>query len=313
MRFGVLGDAKIAREMLLPAIRAAGHEVTHLGRRQANADADPVWGDVIVTDYDTLLADPDVEAVYIPLPNHLHTPYAIKALQAGKPVLCEKPVALSLREIDALEAACTATGLYLYDGYMVRYHPQWKWLQSLDIGRRESIQAHFSYPPRPEGNVRNYANMGGGPIWDIGCYPLLAGLMLFEGTPRLLSVSKLAETHLDVEKSATALIEFGEGQMLSMTVSSAMSLSQSLHIVGTEGWAKLDVPFNPPEVATGRWATTADGPSLLLGLGKEEVFAGCDQYQLMVEDFVMAVQENRQADLRQSRMVTQILSEMVAR
>lgn len=312
MRFGVLGDAKIAREMLLPAIRAAGHEVTHLGRRAADQKPDPVWGDVILSDYDTLLANPEVEAVYIPLPNHLHTAYAIKALQAGKPVLCEKPIALSLAEIDALEAACSASQLYVYDGYMVRFHPQWAWLKSLDLGRLESVQAHFSYPPRPDGNVRNYAAMGGGPIWDIGCYPLLAGLMLFEGTPRLLSVSKEPEVHLDVEKSATALIEFDAGQILTMTVSSGMSLSQSVHVVGTEGWAKLDVPFNPPEATKGRWATTADGPELLLGLGKEKCFPACDQYQLMVEDFVQAVQENRQADLRQSRMLTQILSEMVA-
>ena len=136
MRFGILGDAKIAREKLLPAILAAGHEVTHLGRREPSGGADPVWGDVCVSTYEAMLADPDIDAVYNPLPNHLHVPMAIRALEAGKPVLSEKPLALSLDELDAVEAAMASTGHYLYDGYMVRYHPQWDWLRSLDLGAR---------------------------------------------------------------------------------------------------------------------------------------------------------------------------------
>ena len=110
MRFGVLGDAKIARTKLLPAIRAAGHKVTHLGRRDASAGADPAWGPVTVTSYDELLQDPQVDGVYNALPNHLHVPMAIRALEAGKPVLSEKPLALSLSELDAVEAATASTG-----------------------------------------------------------------------------------------------------------------------------------------------------------------------------------------------------------
>jgi len=136
MKFGVLGDAKIAREKLLPAIRAAGHEVTHLGRRDPSGGADPVWGDVRVSTYEAMLADPDIDDVYNPLPNHLHVPMSIAALEAGKPVICEKPVALSVEELDRLAAVAARTGLYLYDGYMVRYHPQWDWLRSLDLGAR---------------------------------------------------------------------------------------------------------------------------------------------------------------------------------
>ncbi|MEL0303927.1 MAG: Gfo/Idh/MocA family oxidoreductase, partial [Rhodobiaceae bacterium] len=312
MRFGILGDAKIAREKLLPAIRGAGHEVTHIGRRDASAGADPVWGEVTVCSYDDLLASPDVDAIYNPLPNHLHVPMAIRALEAGKPVLSEKPLALSQEELDAVEAATASTGRYLYDGYMVRYHPQWAWIRDIDVGRRKQISAHFSYPPQPAGNIRNVAAWGGGPIWDIGCYCLMSGLMLFDGTPELVSVIKEAEDTLDVEKSATAIIDFGDGQVLHFTCSSGSSLCQSVQLVGTDGWARLDVPFNPPPVTTGRWAHHDHTPGGMLGLGVEIAFDACDQYQLMVEDFAHAVAEGRKADLTQSRHLTRILGAMVA-
>ena len=144
MKFGVLGDAKIAREKLLPAISAAGHEVTHLGRRDPSGGPDPVWGDVRVSSYEDMLADPDIDAVYNPLPNHLHVPMSITALEAGKPVICEKPVALSVEELDRLAAVAASTGLYLYDGYMVRSHPQWDWLRGLDLGARTHVTATFT-------------------------------------------------------------------------------------------------------------------------------------------------------------------------
>ena len=241
MRFGILGDAKIAREKLLPAIRAAGHEVTHIGRRDASGGADPVWGDVAICSYEELLANPDVEAIYNPLPNHLHVPMAIRALEAGKPVLSEKPLALSLAELDAVEAATARSGLYLYDGYMVRYHPQWDWIRGIDVGQRKQLSAHFSYPPQPTGNIRNFADWGGGPIWDIGCYCLISGLMLFDGTPELVAVTKESEEALDVEKAATAIVDSGGGQVLHFTCSSGTSLCQSVQLVGTDGWARLDV------------------------------------------------------------------------
>ena len=312
MRFGVLGDAKIAREKLLPVIRKAGHEVTHIGRRDASAGADPVWGEVTVCSYDELLATPDIDAIYNPLPNHLHASMAVRALEAGKPVLSEKPLALSHDELDQIEAATTRTGLYLYDGYMVRFHPQWEWIRGLDVGRRKQLSAHFSYPPQPEGNIRNFAEWGGGPIWDIGCYCLISGLMLFEGTPELIAVTKEAEEALDVERSATAIVDFGGGQTLHFTCSSGASLCQGVQLVGTDGWARLDVPFNPPPITTGRWAHRDHTPDKMLGLGVEVRFDSCNQYQLMVEDFVSAVATGRQTDLEQSRHLTRILGAMVA-
>ena len=309
MKFGVLGDAKIAREKLLPAIRAAGHEVTHVGRRDPSAGVNPVWGDVRVAPYKDVLADPDVDAIYNPLPNHLHVPMTIAALEAGKPVICEKPVALSVAELDALAAAAARTGLYVYDGYMVRYHPQWEWLRTLDIGERTHVSATFTYPPQPDGNVRNVAAWGGGPVWDIGGYTLLAGMILLDGTPEVIGAITHPEEDLDVERSGSALVAFDKGQILTMSVSSGATLCQSVLLTGKDGCARLDTPFNPAPETTARWAHARDGKTALLGTGTEIRFGPCDQYQLMVEDFATAVAEGRKTDLSESRVLVGVLAE----
>jgi predicted dehydrogenase len=228
-------------------------------------------------------------------------------------------VALLLDELALLETAAHRTGLYILDAYMVRYHPQWDWLRGLDIGERRQLNVHFSYPPQPDGNIRNKAAWGGGPIWDIGCYCVLSGLMLFEGTPELIAVVKQKEETLDVEKSASAIIAFtpeggGDQKILNLSCSSGMALSQSLHLIGSDGWARLDVPFNPPEVTSGRFALQEKGTRNkdgLLGLGQQVDFAPCDQYALMVADFAKAVEEGRQADLSQSSQLTRLLSQMI--
>jgi len=313
VNFGILGDAKIAREKVAPAIIAAGHRIVHLGRRRPDQPAQlNISADIKISSYEDMLADPEVEAVYNPLPNHLHVDWTIKALEAGKPVLCEKPLALTLDETDRLEAVCRQTKLYVYEGFMVRYHPQWQWLSQLDIGARQLIVAQFSYPPQPDGNVRNYASMGGGPVWDIGCYCLLAGRMIFGTEPKLVASLKAPEAELDVEKSAAALFDFGDGRMLSFIVSSGTALSQMLRVVGTQGWAELDVPFNPPAVTTARWAHNKDGVNTLLSPGQPISFPACDQYQLMIDDFVAACQSGRQADFTDSRMLTRHLGQIVS-
>ena len=150
MRFGILGEAKIAREWLVPAIIEAGHEVTHLGRRNPNQESLPeIYRDVIETDYESLLAEPSIDAIYNPLPNHLHVPYSIAALRSGKHVLCEKPVALNIKELKRLEKVATKSSSYFQEAFMVQYHPQWKWLQELNIGQIQSAHFIFSYPQQP--------------------------------------------------------------------------------------------------------------------------------------------------------------------
>ena len=312
MRFGILGDAKIAREKLLPAMRKGGHEIIHLAKRDISQPVDrSIWQDIKISSYEDMLKDPDVEAIYNPLPNHLHIDWTIKALEAGKPVLCEKPLALTLSDIDRLEAVCQRTGLFVYEGFMVRHHPQWDWIKNLDVGERQMVIAQFSYPPQPEGNVRNYADMGGGPVWDIGCYCLLAGLMLLGNDASLIASSIVPERHLDVEKTGSAIINFGNGKHLVFSVSSGASLSQLVRLVGSDGWAELDVPFNPSGSTTARWAHIDHTPDIRLSAGHIKKFEECDQYQLMVNDFEMACQNGKQADFSDSRLLTSILSKIV--
>ena len=313
MRFGILGDAKIAREKLVPALRKAGCDIVHLGRRDELASvSDDIWKGVKTGSYEDVLADPTVEAVYIPLPNHLHVPWSVRAMEAGKAVLCEKPMALSIEEIGQLERTSARTGCYIYEAFMVRHHPQWDWLTELSIGAHYHLSAQFSYPPQPEGNIRNIAAWGGGPVWDIGCYCVLAGLRIFGTKPKLLSATFRAEQHLDVEQSATALLEFGDGRTASFSVSSGASLSQMVRVVGTDGWAQLDVPFNPPRETTARWAHVSAGKDSLLGPGQMVTFEPCDHYQLMVEAFVKAVRAGDTSDFNDSRALTGILSEIIS-
>ena len=150
MNFGILGEAKIAREHVVPAILNAGHKVTHVGRRIPGQAALPeIYGNAIETDYETLINEPSVDAIYNPLPNHLHVPYSIEALKAGKHVLCEKPVALNLDELSQLENAAKDSKAFFYEAFMVRSHPQWHWLKNLDIGKYQSSHFIFSYPQQP--------------------------------------------------------------------------------------------------------------------------------------------------------------------
>ena len=235
----------------------------------------------------------------------------IRALQAGKPVLCEKPIAISEKELDRLEETIEQTQLYVYDGFMIRYHPQWDWIRSINVGQRKIIHSHFTYSPQPIDNIRNFKDYGGGPLWDIGGYCILAGLLIFGGTPTLVASKKINEEKLDVEIMGTGLIEFGHEQILNFTVSSGASLSQHVSLIGTHGWASLDVPFNPPKRAKARFASKSDGKDAQLSFGKEVTFEECDQYSLMIRDFVKAVKENRKTNLSESRYITRILDQML--
>ena len=307
MKFGVLGNAKIARDQLIPAMQQAEYSLVHIGTRNTQILPDDAYEDrVKVGRYEDVLNDDEVEAVYIPLPNHLHAEWSVRALNAGQHVLCEKPMALSLSEIDAVEAAALANNRYFYEAFMVRSHPQWSWLKRLDIGAALHVSTTFSYPPRPDGNVRNYAFMGGGPVLDIACYTVLSGMMIFESEPRLLSCDMQMEPNLNVEKTMNALLDFGEGRRLSMQVSSAMALSQTVHLTSEKGWGRLDTPFNPEEVATASWGLRE------LGEGKKVVFEPCNQYALMLNDFVNSCQNNIKPEFTTSKRICSLLQQILA-
>ncbi len=308
MRFGILGEAKIARTWLVPAILEAGHEVSHLGRRIPSQRPLPeIYNNVIEVDYDALLAEPSLDAIYIPLPNHLHVPYSIKALEAGKHVLCEKPVALNSRELKQLEVKANNSSAFFQEAYMIAYHPQWQWLQALDLGRIQSVQVIFSYPPQPRENYRNRADCGGGPLYDIGCYAVLTGCLLFEGTPEVISAVAKKDKQHDVESQIDGVLRWPNGVLLSFCVSSDAALCQSLTVLGDEGWAKLDVPFNPPETTHACWSQGG------LTKGTKVSFPGCNQYTLMVEDFVEKASSGAKSSFSISHIITKTIGDIQAK
>ena len=305
MKFGILGEAKIAREYVVPAILAAGHEVTHVGRRNPGQVPLPsIYKDAIETDYDALLSDPSIDAIYNPLPNHLHVPYSIQALKLGKHVLCEKPVALNMKDLKKLESAAASSESFFYEAYMVRSHPQWAWLKELDIGKHQSSHFVFSYPDQPKGNIRNRKVDGGGPLYDIGCYAILSGCMLFTGTPKVLSATAIMSDHYDIEKQVDATLQWPNGQTLSFTVSGNAALCQALTVLGSSGWAKLSVPVNPPEVTQAYWANGG------LQEGTKVSFPPCNQYKLMIDDFVSLAESKSKSDFLISQIVTKAINEI---
>ena len=305
MKFGILGEAKIAREYLVPAILQAGHEVTHIGRRSPGKKTLPdIYKGVIETDYESLLSEPSIDAIYIPLPNHLHVPYSIAALKSGKHVLCEKPVALTLEELSQLESVANEGSSYFYEAFMIRSHPQWHWLQNLDIGDPQSAHFVFSYPQQPTGNYRNRAEDGGGPLYDIGCYAILSGCLLFGGMPEVISANAIMSIDFDVEKQVDAVLRWPNGAILNFTVSGSAALCQSLSVLGTNGWAKLNVPVNPPEVTHAYWSNGG------LQEGTKVSFPACNQYKLMVDDFVSQANLGVASDFSISRVVTKTINEI---
>ena len=305
MKFGILGEAKIAREYLVPAILQAGHEVTHIGRRNPSKETLPdIYKGVIETDYESLLSEPSIDAIYNPLPNHLHVPYSIAALKSGKHVLCEKPVALTLEELSQLESVANENSSYFYEAFMIRSHPQWHWLQNLDIGDPQSAHFVFSYPQQPTGNYRNRAEDGGGPLYDIGCYAILSGCLLFGGMPEVISANAIMSIDFDVEKQVDAVLRWPNGAILNFTVSGDAALCQSLSVLSLNGWAKLNVPVNPPEVTHAYWSNGG------LQEGTKVNFPACNQYKLMVDDFVFQANSGVASDFSISRVVTKTINEI---
>ena len=303
MRFGILGEAKIAREWLVPAIIESGHEVTHLGRRNPNQESLPeIYKDVIETDYESLLAEPSIDAIYNPLPNHLHVPYSIAALKSGKHVLCEKPVALNIDELTQLEIATNESNSYFQEAFMIPHHPQWHWLQELDIGKIQSAHFIFSYPQQPSGNYRNRSADGGGPLYDIGCYAILTGCLLFSGMPEVVSAIAIMNDKYDVEKQVDAVLRWPNGEILNFTVSGDAALCQSLNVLASNGWAKLNVPVNPPEITHAYWSIGG------LEKGTKVTFPKCNQYKLMVDNFVAHANSVNPSNFSISRVVTQTIN-----
>jgi predicted dehydrogenase len=288
--WGVLGTARIGLDKVLPAMQASPLvELRAIASRTAEAAAAAARTLGIPCaygSYEELLADPQVEAVYNPLPNHLHVPLTLQAAAAGKHVLCEKPIALSADEAERLRDA--AGRVLIEEAFMVRHHPQWQRVRELvlagRIGSPRAVQVFFSYFNADPGNIRNQADIGGGALYDIGCYAILGGRFVFDAEPRRVVALVDRDPALGTDRTTSALLDFGGGRQLGFTVSTQSCPYQRVQVVGSHGRLEIQIPFNAPQGGEMRIAID-DGGSLDGSRAATETLPAADQYRLQVEAF----------------------------
>jgi predicted dehydrogenase len=295
IRWGVLGIAKIAIEKVIPAIqRGATGEVLAIASRsmdKARSAANRLGIERSYGSYEELLADPAIDAVYNPLPNHLHVPWSVRAMEAGKHVLCEKPIAVDAGQAAQLVEARQRTGRLVMEAAMVRTHPRWLGARELvrggRLGEMRSVIGFFSYFNESPENVRHQRGTGGGCLLDIGFYPITMSRFIFDAEPRRVLGRLDIDPRFGVDRLASAILDFPAGHAV-FTCSSQLSPHQSFDILGTRGRIAIEIPWSMPH----------DRPSRLLveGIaragkeGPEEVwFPACDQWGVQCDRFCEAV------------------------
>jgi predicted dehydrogenase len=294
VNWGIISTALIGTAKVIPAMQKSKH-----CRIQAIASRDLAlakkWAKELgipkaYGSYEELLADREIEAVYNPLPNHLHVPWSIKAAEAGKHVLCEKPIALTAAEAERLRAV--AGKVLIMEAFMVRFHPQWLRARELvrqgQIGTLRAVQMFFSYFNDDPLNIRNMAAIGGGALYDIGCYPIVAGRFFFEAEPSRAIALVDRDPAFGTDRLTSALIDFGAGRHLDFTVSTQCVPFQRMQICGSKGRIEMQIPVNAPQGAK-TVLFQDDGGALDGSSVRAETVPSSDQYMLQGEAFSRAI------------------------
>ncbi|MDE3176887.1 MAG: Gfo/Idh/MocA family oxidoreductase [Pseudomonadota bacterium] len=295
VKWGVLGVAKIATEKVIPAMqRASLCRIEAIASRElsrAQAAAERLGIPRAYGSYEELLADPEIEAIYNPLPNELHVPWTLKALAAGKHVLCEKPIALDAAQAAQLLEARAKSGKLVAEAFMVRHHPQWRRAREIArsgaIGDIGAIQTLFTYRLLDADNVRNRPPGGGG-LYDIGCYAILTARYIFAAEPVRVAASLDIDPTFGTDRLASAILEFPGGRHLTFTTATQLAGAQRVVIAGTAGRIEVKIPFNAP-IDRATEIVIDSGADLVGGGARAESFPVCDQYGLQGDDFVRAI------------------------
>ncbi|MBD3374036.1 gfo/Idh/MocA family oxidoreductase [candidate division KSB1 bacterium] len=290
VKWGVLGAAKIALNKVIPAMNNSEHcEVYAVAsQNKAKLKGYPFSEKLQIFDsYEELLQDPNVEAVYIPLPNHLHVPWSIKAINAGKHVLCEKPIGLSSHEaVKLLEVSQTHPTIKVMEAFMYRFHPQWQktkqWVREGKIGELLTVHSHFSYHNTDPENVRNNPDIGGGGLMDIGCYCLSLARFLFGKEPRRVQGLLDYDPVFHVDRLASGVLDFETGTS-TFSCATQMTPYQRVQVLGSAGRIEIEIPFNAPNDKPCRIWLQQDGEP------QEITFPVTDQYTLQADTFNMAI------------------------
>jgi len=298
LRWGVLSTANIGLKKVLPAMQKgqfttvnaiASRDVEKAREAAAILDIDTAYGS-----YEELLADPNIDAIYNPLPNHMHVPWTIKAAEAGKHVLCEKPLSLTVAEAETLLAVRARTGVKIGEAFMVDCHPQWIRLRALldegRIGELRSVLGFFSYFNVNPDNIRNKVDIGGGALMDIGCYMVHASRYAFRKEPTRVVGLIDRDPKMKTDRLTSAMMDFPGGQSI-FTCSTQLVPWQRVQFLGTKGRIELEIPVNaPPDRPTRLFL---DSGLDLFGSGiTTETFPVCDQYTLQGDAFSKAVLDN---------------------
>ena len=298
IRWGVLGVAGIATRKVIPAMQQGSFStVAAIASRDAGRAADAAAALGIgkaYGSYEALLDDPEIDAIYNPLPNHLHVPWTIRAAERGKHVLCEKPIALGAAEAQQLLEVRDRTGVKIQEAFMVRSHPQWLMARDLvrhgRIGELRAMIGVFSYFNDDPANIRNMADIGGGALLDIGCYLVNTSRFIFGAEPQRVAGAVVQDPALRIDRLTSMLLEFGDGH-LAGTCSTQMVYYQRMQILGTRGVIDIRIPFNAP--ADRPCEIVVDSGADLFGGGEERIqFPTCNQYTIQGDLFSKAILDN---------------------
>ena len=300
LRWGVLSTASIGRVKVIPAIQKAPHcEVVAIASRDAGVAASVAESLGIPRahgSYEALLADPEVEAVYIPLPNHLHAQWTIAAAKAGKHVLCEKPLALTPPDAERMIEVADREGVRLMEAFMYRLHPSWVATRELvaagRIGRLTAVQSWFSYFNDDPTNIRNIVETGGGALYDIGCYSINLSRMLFGAEPDRVEGMIVRDPATGTDVVTSGMLRFGDG-VATFTCSTRAEDDQRVHVYGSAGRISIEIPFNIPPDRPTRIFVGAGGAPPRAPLNQTMPFDAADPYTVEADAFAEAILEGR--------------------
>jgi predicted dehydrogenase len=295
LRWGVLSTANIGIKKVIPAMQLgqytsveaiASRDLDKARKAAADLGIPRVYGS-----YEELLGDPNIDAVYNPLPNQFHVPWTIKAAEAGKHVLCEKPLSLTVAEAETVLAVRDRTGVKIGEAFMIRSYPQWLRVRELltqhCIGELRSIAGFFSYFNDDPSNIRNQVEAGGGGLMDIGCYLIHASRYAFRQEPTRVVGLVDRDPQMHIDRLTSAILDFPGGQSI-FTCSTQMVPYQRIHFFGTHGRIEIEIPFNAPPDRPTRLFIDSSGD--LFGGGiTTETFPVSDQYTLQGDAFSRAV------------------------
>jgi len=296
VRWGVLSTADIAVEKVIPGLRRASRTeviaIASRGSDRAAAVATRLGIPRGYGSYEELLADPDVDAVYIPLPNHLHAEWTIAAASAGKHVLCEKPLALTAADAQRMISASEAAGVLLMEAFMYRLHPSWIAVRELvasgRIGSLRAVDSWFSYFNDDATNIRNVREFGGGALYDIGCYCVNLSRMLFGAEPVRVRSTIERDPTSGVDVITSGILSFASG-VGTFTCSTRLEPDQRVDIYGTDGRIRIEIPFNIPPDRPTRVFVTAGGDPPVAPATEILTFPPTDPYAAEAEAFAGAI------------------------